>query len=289
MKIINKDFKELKHYGNLTITIGSFDGVHLGHAKLIKQVSLFKDTKSAIMTFDYPNKKDSLISLDERIKKLSQYKPDYIFIIPFSEEFLKLTAIDFLKLLKSIGVKRVVAGSDFTFGVNHEGTINNLKEAFELTVASDYIIGNLKVSSTLIKEALKNGDLMMAKEMLGYDYYTKGEIIQGNGIGASLGYRTANLDTTGLFLPKLGVYYAICHLGNKSYPALVNIGYSPTIKISNIARVEAHLLDFNKDIYGKELVVEYKRFIRTEQKFSNQDSLIKQINQDLMKIEALRK
>ena len=287
MKIIQKDFKELKQSAPLTITIGSFDGVHLGHTKLIKQTKLFKETKSAVMTFNYPNKDKQLLSLAERIKKISELKPDYIYVIPFTEEFASLSAFDFIRLLKKIGVVRIVCGTDFTFGFEQKGNTSNLFEAFELNIASDLIVDNQKVSSTLIKELLESSYLQKASTMLGYSFYTKGEIVKGNGIGASLGFRTANLDIKNTFLPKLGVYYAIAYLGGKSYPALVNLGYNPTIKLSPSVRVEAHLLNFNKDIYGKELVIEYKKFIRTEQKFNNHDDLIRQIKNDLKNIEEI--
>lgn len=282
MKIINCDFTQLNNYGNLTITIGKFDGVHLGHTKLIKNVISYRETKAAVMVLIEENT-NFLFSLEDRIEKLKKFKLDFIFLVPFTKEFQQLDNYDFIKLLTKMGVSRIVCGNDFRFGKDAAGTPNDLIHAFQLHICTDLLINEVKVSTSQIKSYLQQGKLDMAFEMLGYPFSTTGVVLHGSNKGREIGYNTANIEYANLFLPRNGVYSGELLYKKKRYKAVLNIGHNPTFNYKEKASLEIHILDFDKEIYEETVTVFYKNFLRTEQKFKTKEELIKQIHLDIQK------
>lgn len=293
MKLIIDNYKNIKNSEPLTITIGNFDGIHLAHQALLKKLSKYKDTKSGLVTFNpHPSKLfkvpnyQKLISLDDKIKIISNFNIDYMFIVEFDEEFSKLSVNEFINFLKNLNVKRVIIGSDFRFGYKKSGSINDLKKYFKVIVIEDLLTNNELISTTHIKQLIYNAKLDEAKELLTRNYFITGPVMKGSNIGSKIGFPTANIDYNDYLIPKDGVYYANVIYQGKLYRGALNIGHNPTLNYSNKKRVEVHLLDFNGELYGSYLTVYFIKYLREELKFSNKDELIKTLRND---VEAIRK
>ena len=216
MKLIIDNYKNIKNSEPLTITIGNFDGIHLAHQALLKKLSKYKDTKSGLITFNphpqklfkVPNYK-KLISLDDKIKIISNFNIDYMFTVEFNEEFSKLSVNEFIDFLKNLNVKRVIIGSDFRFGYKKSGSINDLKKYFKVLVIEDLLTNNELISTTHIKKLIYNAKLDEAKELLTRNYFITGPVMKGSNIGSKIGFPTANIDYNDYLIPKDGVYYAM--------------------------------------------------------------------------------
>lgn len=294
MKIINKPHAQMQNSEPITMTMGNFDGLHLGHQQLIERVLSYKDTKHAVMTFDpHPSsvlRKQpfrTLTQKDDKVNLFARYPLDYVFVVPFNQEFSELTVLGFVDFLRGINVKRLVIGRDARFGYRGEGTIADLKKYFFVDVVDDLVYNHTRVSTTYIKDFLSIGDLGSARKLLNRHYDIKGLVVHGNKIGHKLGYPTANIDYGNYYLPKSGVYYVKIGLSGKWYHAMANIGNNPTLNFSFEKRLEIHILDFKQNIYGKVIDIVFMHYLRNEMKFRNRKELIDQLKNDEIAIRKL--
>ena len=232
-------------------------------------------------------------TIEEKSSLLEKMGLDYLIIHPFSQEFSRLSALDFVRniLANQLNTSRLIIGYDHHFGKNREGNIHQLREYsllydFEVEEIPAQDIDNVSVSSTKIRTALKEGRLKTANNYLGYHYMLNGTIVNGKKLGGKIGFPTANLDIKEPYklIPKTGVYVIKTIIDAVLYTGMMNIGFNPTVK-GKYQTIEAHLFDFNKDLYGKKVTIELLFFLREEQKFNSIEDLIIQLNLD--KINAL--
>ncbi|MFL2647852.1 MAG: bifunctional riboflavin kinase/FAD synthetase [Candidatus Actinomarinales bacterium] len=273
--------------------IGAFDGLHRGHIELIKKTKKV-DNNYQIVTFNeipkiyFDNNLKPLLDKKNRNNIFEEYKPTNLIYLKF-DEINKLSANEFLKFLDiNINTNKIVVGKDFKFGKDRIGDVNNIISYFgeeNVILFSDYLIDNEKVSSTKIRNYLDNGNIEQANKFLGRKYKLTGTVVEGNKMGSKLGFPTANLKLHyELYLPKFGVYGITCNLDNKSYEGILNIGITPTVKDSTKIKIEAHIFDFNNNIYDEILDIQINQFIREEIKFTSSEELINQIRIDISKV-----
>lgn len=294
MKIISSPYHLIENKDPITITMGNFDGLHLGHQQLIERVLTYEDTKHGVLTFDpHPSsvlRKQmfrTLTQKDDKIDLFSRYPMDYVFVVDFDIPFSELTVEQFIEFLRRINVKRLVIGRDARFAYRGEGTIQDLKKYFYVDVLDDLVYNHTRVSTTYIKDFLSSGDLGSARKLLNRHYDIKGIVVHGNKIGHKLGFPTANIDYGTYYLPKSGVYYVKVQVDGKWYHAMANIGNNPTLNFSFEKRLEINILDFDQDIYGKKLDIIFMHYIRQELKFKNKKELIDQLKKDENSIRKL--
>jgi riboflavin kinase/FMN adenylyltransferase len=290
---------------NAVVTIGTFDGVHIGHQKIIarlKEVATQHGGETVLITL-YPhprmvlfpddNDLQLLSTQDEKTDLLSKYGIDHLVVIPFSKEFARLTSLEFVRdiLVDKIGVKSLVIGYDHHFGRNREGSIEQLRELapqfhFEVEEIPAQDIDHVNVSSTKIREALLNGEVETAKQYLGHAYSLQGTVVEGNKLGRTIGYPTANIEIGDKhkLIPADGVYAVHVLVGNERFGGMLNIGYRPTVD-GKKRTTEVNIFDFERDLYGQQLKIEFEARLRNEQKFNGLDALKEQLAQD--KINAL--
>ncbi|MCK5638936.1 MAG: bifunctional riboflavin kinase/FAD synthetase [Flavobacteriaceae bacterium] len=293
---INK-FKEKKH--SSILTIGTFDGVHIGHQKIIERLNQIKsesNDKSTILTFfPHPrrvihlgNEVKMLNTIDEKSQLLEKYGLDHLVIEPFTKDFSQLSALGFVRdiLVNQLYLKKLVIGYDHQFGKNREGNFEQLQEygeiyGFDVEKIPAQEIENVSVSSTKIRKALEEGAIEKANSYLGYNYLLTGEIVKGKGLGRKLNFPTVNLSIKedNKLIPKTGVYIIKTEINKKTVFGIMNIGFRPTVDGKN-QTIEIHLLDFNADLYGKKMQIEILKRLRDEQKFNSLDELILQIKMD---------
>ena len=293
---INK-FKEKKH--SSILTIGTFDGVHIGHQKIIERLNQIKsesNDKSTILTFfPHPrrvihlgNEVKMLNTIDEKSQLLEKYGLDHLVIEPFTKDFSQLSALGFVRdiLVNQLYLKKLVIGYDHQFGKNREGNFEQLQEygeiyGFDVEKIPAQEIENVSVSSTKIRKALEEGAIEKANSYLGYNYLLTGEIVKGKGLGRKLNFPTVNLSIKedNKLIPKTGVYIIKTEINEKIVFGIMNIGFRPTVDGKN-QTIEIHLLDFNADLYGEKMQIEILKRLRDEQKFNSLDELILQIKMD---------
>jgi riboflavin kinase / FMN adenylyltransferase len=294
MKIISSQFHLIQNSEPLTITMGNFDGLHLGHQQLIERVLSYNDTKHAVLTFD-PHPSEvlrkqqfrTLTQKEDKIDLFSRYPLDYVFVIDFTKAFSMLNVDEFISFLRSISVRRLVIGRDARFAYRGEGTIQHLRKFFLVDVVDDLVYNHTRVSTTYIKDFLSTGDLGSARKLLNRHYDIKGIVVHGNKIGHKLGFPTANIDYQKYYLPKSGVYYVKVMVDLKWYHGMANIGNNPTINFSFEKRLEINIFDFNQDIYGKKIDIVFMHYVRQELKFKNKKELIAQLKKDETAIRKL--
>lgn len=294
MKIFYDEYTKIKNKKELTLTMGNFDGVHLGHQQLINRVLSYEDTERAILTFDpHPSSVlrnvpfRTLMQKKDKIEIFSQYPLDYAFIVQFDETFSKLSVDQFIRFLKNLSVKRLVIGRDARFAYRGQGTIEDLKKHFIVDVLKDLVYLNTRVSTTYIKDFLDQGDLKSAKALLNRNYQISGLVVHGHKIGRGIGFPTANIDFDNYYLPRMGVYYVKVLIDDQWYDAMANIGNNPTINYSYAKRLEIYILDFSEDIYQQKLVVEFLKYIRPEYRFVSKESLVEQLEKDKQVVNEL--
>ncbi|MFD2529762.1 MULTISPECIES: bifunctional riboflavin kinase/FAD synthetase [Polaribacter] len=298
MKVVN-DIANFSTNEKTFVTIGTFDGVHFGHQKILeKLVSEAKNAgkKSVLLTF-FPHprmvlQKDATIELintiDERAKLLEKTGLDYLIIHPFSKKFSRTTALEFVRdiLVNTFNISKLIIGYDHHFGKNREGNIEQLTEyshLYDFTVeeipAQD--IDDVSVSSTKIRRALHAGNLKTANNYLGYNFLLNGKVVNGKKLGGKIGFPTANLDVkeTYKLIPKTGVYVVKSIINSKTIFGMMNIGNRPTVN-GNHQTIEVHFFDFNEDLYDKNLTVALIYFLRDEHKFDSIENLILQLKKD---------
>lgn len=294
---------EAIHIQNPVLTLGVYDGIHLGHQAIISQLNrIAKEIggESVLLTFEpHPritlNKgADSLqllTLLDEKTELLKNYGLQNLIIHPFTKEFSQLSADDFVKLLvDDIGIRSMVIGYDHHFGKDRSGDFQELSRlskiyGFDCVKVDEIKSDGHHVSSTQVRNSLLEGDLEFAKKGLNRNYSLKGIVVNGDKLGRQLGYPTANLKIEKYkLIPGNGVYIVRVFIGDRVFKGLLSIGTRPTITDKSEKRVEVYILDFDRDIYGKEIKLEFFKKIRDDQKFDSIDDLVKQM--DLDKSEA---
>lgn len=294
-------FQDFKRLNNAVVTTGTFDGVHIGHKKIISRlIELAKKTngESVLITFNpHPrlvlqpeNNNLKLIStLNEKIEQLEHAGIDHLIIQPFTIEFSRTTSLNFIRdlLVNSVGTKTLVIGYDHHFGRNREGSFEHLQEfgplyGFNVEEIPALDINEVNVSSTKIRNALLEGDISSANQYLGYTFAISGKVVEGNSIGRTIDFPTANieLDDPYKIIPKTGVYISLLRVDNAIYHAMVNIGLNPTVSNSHDCKIEAHILNFTGDLYNKTVQIQFMTRIRDEIKFESLTQLKQQLEHD---------
>jgi len=299
MELIDGTENISRRFRNPVVTIGNFDGVHIGHISLfqrVKQLAEELEGESIVITFHpHPikvlgssNGPPLITPHEQKVHLIEAASVDVLIVIDFSSEFAKIDARDFVVSVihEKIGARAVVVGPDYRFGYNREGDIPLLTRLgqeleFEVHVVPDLTVNGHEVSSSAIREFIQAGDLVNARRMLGRDYQVTGQVVRGRDRGGRLlGFPTANLQLLDELTPKPGVYATEVLIDGKAYDGATNIGYSPTFK-DKVFSVETHILDFNEDIYGKVIEVRFIERLRDEKIFSGPEELSQQIRKDV--------
>ena len=288
------------------VSIGVFDGVHRGHAAVfekVRQRAAGMDGESVIVTFD-PHPRivlgnDSgnlkyLTTFEEKKHLISQHNIDHLVVISFTREFARQDPCNFVKeyLVGNTGMRHLVFGFDHHFGHKRQGNYDNLKECaalygFTLEQLEPVFDGSNKISSSLIRSALSEGDVELAARLLSYPYSITGKITGGRQVGRIIGYPTANIipDDQHKLIPADGVYAVRVLLEDRIYSGMMNIGFRPTINREGAGRtLEVHIIDFDRDLYNKQIVIQFIGRIRAEQKFNSLDRLKEQLSKDRSRI-----
>jgi len=297
---IYKDIKDFKENNFPVLTVGTFDGLHKGHQKIMKQMAEIakkNNGETILVTFDphprlviYDDSKNlKFINTQKRkFQLLEKFGIDHLIIIPFTKEFSKTSSEDFIKdyLVDKLDVKKLIVGYDHHFGKNREGNYDQVnmlgrKYGFEVIEVSAQFVENTPISSTKIRNALIKGDIKKANVMLGYDYSITGIVVEGNKIGRKIGFPTANIEIEDHYklIAAGGVYACKVEYSGKMYYGMGNIGTRPTIGINGLV-TEVHIFDFDKEIYGEEITIYFIDRIRDERKFDNLEELTKQLIRD---------
>ena len=299
MKVIDQ-LEEFVKPDFAVVTIGTFDGVHIGHQAILKKVvtdARNNHGQSVLITFwPHPRfilKKDPdqlrlLTTFEEKVDLVKELGIDYIIKIPFTPAFSDLSAEDFVRdiLVNKVGTKKLYIGYDHHFGNNREGNIDFLKKVapryhFEVMEIARQDIDDIGVSSTKIRKALLDGNIRLANSLLGRNFSLTGKVIHGNKKGRELGYPTANLEIPESYklLPGDGSYAVLAHYQNQKFKAMLNVGFKPTVDGSK-RTIETHLFNFDQQIYDEFLTIEFIQSLRKEMKFENIDQLKKQLEID---------
>lgn len=298
MKVF-QNISEAKHIKNPVLTLGVYDGIHLGHQAIISQLNrIAKEIggESVLLTFEpHPritlNKgADSLQLLtlaDEKTELLKDYGLQNLIIHPFTKEFSQLSADDFVKLLvDEIGIHSMVIGYDHHFGKDRSGDFQELSRLSKIYGFDCVKVDEIKsegnhISSTQIRNSLLEGNLEFAKKGLNRNYSLKGTVVDGDKLGRTFGYPTANLKVEKYkLIPGNGVYIVKVFIGDEVFKGLLSIGTRPTVTNTDEKRVEVYILDFDRDIYGKEIKLEFFKKLRDDQKFDSVEELIRQMDVD---------
>jgi riboflavin kinase / FMN adenylyltransferase len=301
MKILEAE-ANLKALGiTCSTALGMFDGVHLGHKKVIEaavQHAYKHKQKSAVITLSrHPREltegkaPELITNLAARLNLFEKLGLDYVLVLDFNEELKETSARDFFQkyLLNFLNTNFISIGYDHHFGKNRSGNPQQLKEwcselGLECQITPALEIDGNNVSSSRIRDLIKQGDLNQSNKLLGHEYLICSEIIQGEGLGHKLGFPTANLALdSNLVYPHLGVYYGHCVIANEkqSRRCLINIGIRPSVSSNNKLNIEVHILNFNENIYGKSIQLSLSKRIRDEIKFTSIDKLQEQIQEDI--------
>ncbi len=296
---IYKNFKIEKKFQNSAIAIGNFDGFHLGHQKVINQGKLIAKKNNLkfgllvfqplpIMFFNKKLKNYRIDSLDQKILSSKKYGLDFLIIKKFDKKFSSISPENFIKeiIYKKLKTKLIFISKNFRFGKNRAGDVKLLikREDFfkyKTRTISPLNKKNLTISSTLIRNKIKNGKIEYANKLLGRSWTIEGVVQRGDRRGRTIGFPTCNIDIKNYMVPKLGVYSAKILIGNKiKKKGIINVGYRPTFGKKKLI-LEAHIFGFNKNIYDKRIKIMLIKFIRGEKKFKNILQLKKQINKDI--------
>ncbi|VXB38734.1 Riboflavin kinase / FMN adenylyltransferase [Flavobacterium sp. 9AF] len=281
------------------VTIGTFDGVHIGHKKVLKKLQTIakeKNAESTILTF-FPHPRmvlqqdlniKLLNTIEEKKELLSKYDIDNLIIHPFDKTFSRLTAEEFVKniLVDQLNICSIIIGYDHRFGRNRTATISDLidfgiKYNFDVNQITAKEIDEITVSSTKIRNALLEGNIQIANDFLGYPYSLNGTVIEGKKIGRTINFPTANINVKEEYklIPQNGVYIVSVEVDKVTFFGMMNIGNNPTVT-STFQSIEVHIFDFNEDIYGKQITIHFLERIRNENKFNSLDDLKSQLEKD---------
>ena len=286
-------------FRDAVVTIGTFDGVHTGHQKIIAQLkeeAAKISGESVIITFDPhprkvldPSRPLKLINtLDEKIELLDRQGVDHLVVVPFTRAFAEMSAEEYIRdfLVDKFRPHTVIIGYDHRFGHDRRGDYHLMESFakqlnFQLREIPQHLVDSIIVSSTQIRKSIAEGNVHIANDLLGYDFFFEGKIIEGNKLGRQLGFPTANLEISNpdKLVPGNGVYAVTAMLEGENYEGMMNIGIRPTLT-DGLFMIEVNLFQFDEDIYGKQLRVHVKKFMRPEQKFNGLDALKEQIARD---------
>ncbi len=306
---VHTDISSIRTIKCPILTIGTFDGVHLGHRVIIDRINEIarkEGGESVLLTF-HPHPRsivsevgsiELLSTMEERLELLEKAGLQHVIVQPFTHEFSRISALEYVRdlLVNTIGVHTAVVGYDHHFGRNREGDIVLLKELAELyefnVVEIDaQMIKEVKVSSTKVRRALKSGEVTKVNSFLGYNYQITGAVVEGDGRGRSLGFPTANLvpDDAEKLIPGKGVYAVNVTSDGTQYKGMLNIGNRPTFKSEEetFVTLEVHLLDFDADLYGQQITMEFKEWIRSEKKFASSLELSEQLLKDRLRTQEI--
>ena len=291
------DYKQIK---SSVITIGTFDGVHVGHQQIIHRLvdtARKNDLQALVLTF-FPHPRmviqnDANIKLintiDEKAKQLEQLGVDHLVVKEFTKSFSRLTALEYVRdiLVNKLKVKHIIVGYDHHFGRNRTANINELKEFgafydFEVTEIEPQEVDDVAVSSTKIRSAILEGKIPTANKFLGYNFMLNGTVIKGKGLGKTLDFPTANIQIEAAYklIPKHGVYVVKSQIKGVEVFGMMNIGKNPTVNEGNQTKIEVHFFDFSANLYGAVLKIELLDYLRSEIKFPNIEALKLQLEKD---------
>jgi riboflavin kinase/FMN adenylyltransferase len=287
------------------VTIGNFDGVHLGHQYIFDHLvseARSEQRPAAVISFDphpkmvlHPERRPFYLitSLEEKIRHLSNLGIDALILIPFSLDYARTTAEEFVFgfLWERLRIRKILIGQDYTFGRGKEGneaflTASGNRLGFEVEVLSAYKVGETTISSTRIRNALLTGEVRYAASLLGRPYNLAGEVISGSHRGVGLGFPTANIRPDKELIPPNGVYAVHVLLEGKRHMGALNIGFNPTFADQKLS-IEVHIFDFNENIYGKHTDLLFIERLREEIRFANQGELIAQIDRDIARVREI--
>ena len=306
---VHYGFESYKNIKNPIVTVGTFDGVHYGHQKIIQRLQKIakkNNGESVLLTFD-PHPRKVLVNdqglklihtVKEKINILEKLGLDHLVVYPFTKEFSKFSAKTYIDelLIKKLGTHTLVIGYDHHFGNDREGNIDLLKKheksnPFYLEEIKAHEIEEIKISSTKIRRAIEKGNIHLVEDYCGHYYEFSGEVVHGNGIGKTIGTPTANiqLNSNEKIIPLDGVYAVICQIKDTDFKGIMNIGYKPTVDKGQVRTIEIHLFNYEKDIYGVNLTSKVIERIRDEVKFSSLDALKSQILKDNVKANKILK
>ena len=297
--MIRENLKDYNSTKPSVITIGTFDGVHIGHKKIINQLTSISSKNNLIsillsffphpkMVLQNDNELKLINTIQEKEGLLNSLNLDYLIIKEFTKEFSRLSALEFVRdiLVNKLNAKHIIIGYDHHFGRNRTANIEQLKEFgelydFKVTEILAQDIDDIAISSTKIRKALINGEITLANKFLGYNFFFSGNVVHGNNIGKTISFPTANIkiDAPYKLVPKNGVYIVKTTIDNQITFGMMNIGYNPTFN-GKQKSIEIHFINFNKNIYDKTLTIEMILRIRNEIKFNIVDDLKKQLEQD---------
>lgn len=305
---VHRDIDNLPHFRNAVITIGTFDGVHMGHRQIIQRLKTEADAangETVIITFHpHPRKVVSsailgirlINTLEEKTELLREIGIDHLVVVPFTDAFANQPAENYLAdfIIGKFHPHTIIIGYDHRFGRDRLGDYRLLEKraaqyGYRLKEIPKHVLENIAISSTNIREAILHSDIATANKLLGYEFFFSGEVVHGDKLGRKLGYPTANLKITNeeKIIPGNGIYAVYVSLDNSTdkMKGMMSIGFRPTV--DGKKRVaEVNIFDFDKEIYGQNLTVYVKKYLREEVKFDGLDSLVKQIDQD--KIDSLQ-
>ncbi|WP_445375716.1 bifunctional riboflavin kinase/FAD synthetase [Photorhabdus tasmaniensis] len=295
-----------RHHG-CVLTIGNFDGVHRGHQALLKHlkregqrlglpVTVMIFEPQPLEVFAKDNTPARLTRLRDKVKYLARYGVDYLLCVKFDRNFAANTPEAFVSqlLVEKLGVKFLAVGDDFRFGKSRSGDFAFLQQAsetygFDVTNSESFCDSGLRISSTAIRQALQDDDLVLAEILLGHPYSICGRVVHGKRLGSTIGFPTANLPLKRLVAPVQGVYVVeVYGLGDKPLPGVANIGTRPTVSGQG-QQLEVHLIDTQMDLYGRHIDVVLRKKLRNEQRFASLDALKQQIANDLVAAKAFLK
>jgi len=300
MKIV-RSFDDIERDTSSIVTVGSFDGVHLAHREILREVvqrARMREGRSVVVTFDpHPSEVVTsprgrvglLTTLGERIALLEHLNIDILFVIDFTVEFSRLTPREFYQtyVVDRIGLSEVVVGYDHMFGRNREAGVRELVSMgqlfhFSVFAAHPYVLEGVTVSSTEIRTMLLQGRVERAALFLTYPYFLTGKVVPGDGRGKSIGYPTANIQplSTRKIAPGRGVYLVGAELRGRQYFGMMNIGLRPTVSNGMDEKLEVHIFDLKEEIYGEKITIMFLRRLRDEQKFSSIQDLMGQLAKD---------
>ena len=297
---VHYGFESYKNIKNPIVTVGTFDGIHFGHQKIIQRlqnIAKKNNGESVLLTFD-PHPRKVLLNdqglklihtVKEKINILEQLGLDHLVIYPFTIEFSKFSAKRYIDdlLIQKLGTHTLVIGYDHHFGNDREGNIDLLKKheksnPFNLEEIKAHEIEEIKISSTKVRRAIEKGNIHMVRDYCGHFYEFSGEVVQGNGIGKTIGTPTANIkvNSNEKIIPLDGVYAVICQIKDANFKGIMNIGYKPTLVAGQKRTIEIHLFNYQRDIYGQDLRAKVIERIRDEVKFNSLKDLKSQILND---------
>lgn len=305
---IHKSINEVQQITNPILTVGTFDGVHIGHQKIISrlnEIAAEKGGESVLLTFHpHPRKvlfpdDDSLKlinTIEEKTALLDQFGLDHVVYMAFEKQLSRMSPVEYVRdiLVNKLGVNTIVIGYDHQFGRNREGNIELLRELgpiydFEVIEISAQEIDEIAVSSTKVRKALEHGNIHASREFLGHNFTLTGEVVKGQQIGRQIGFPTANIsisDKTKI-IPGNGVYAVKGNVNGKELSGMLNIGNKPTVGETEEVTIEVHFFDFSEDLYGAGVTLTFVERVRSEQKFENLEALTQQLRRDKQEVQHI--